>query len=360
MHALRLREVAGGAVLGRHGEDVAAGDDGDALAIRGGRDAGDVAGDVDESGTGGGGVLADGDGHDGGFTGGEVKPPDLAGLLEDDGVAAEGGELDVVVGEVRHLDGLLGGEVVAEEVGAGRAFGDEVDAAVGGPHGEEILRGVIGDVLEFAGLQVEDPDVVGHAAAVLFPGAEFAKDAVVGDLGVIGGVGGKAAPRDGQLGREIAGEADGAELADERVEGVPAGAEDDLGGGVAPAHDDVVRAHAVGEVVAVERGGDGEACGHAARGGHGVDLGVTVVLGGEGELLAVGRIAREDGVARAVGEAAGGAAGGGHGVELAAVGEGDVGAVGGGEAQQAGACVGGGLLGGDAAGAQGQQHKGAE
>ena len=45
----------------------------------------------------------------------------------------------------------------------------------------------------------------------------------------------EAAARDRELGGEVAGQADGVELADEGVEGVPAGAEDDLGGGVAHA-----------------------------------------------------------------------------------------------------------------------------
>ena len=68
------------------------------------------------------------------------------------------------------------------------------------------------------------------------------------------------------------------ELADEVVERVHARAEEDVLAVVRPAHDDVVRPHAVGDVVAAERGGVGEAFRLAALGGHDVDLGVAVVL----------------------------------------------------------------------------------
>ena len=46
---------------------------------------------------------------------------------------------------------------------------------------------------------------------------------------------------------------------------VHARAEDDVLAVVLPAHDDVVRPHAVGHVVAAEGGGVGEALRHAAR-----------------------------------------------------------------------------------------------
>src|SRR5262249_5522574 len=66
------------------------------------------------------------------------------------------------------------------------------------------------------------------------------------------------------------------------------------------------------------------------------DLGVAVVLGGEGELLAVGREAGEHLVAVVPGEPPGDAAGGRDGVEVAGVAEGDLVAVDGREPQQPG------------------------
>ena len=118
--------------------------------------------------------------------------------------------------------------------------------------------------------------------------------------------------------------------------GLHARAEHDERLGVLPGHDEVVRPHAVADVVAAEGGGGGQALGRAAVGGHGVDLGVAVVLAGEGELRAVGREAREGVVARAAGQAARGAAVLVDGVELPGVVEDDLRAVGRREAQQAG------------------------
>ena len=120
---------------------------------------------------------------------------------------------------------------------------------------------------------------------------------------------------------------------------MPAGAEHDLGGGVAPAEDDVIGSHAIGQIVAVEGGGGCESLRVAAAGGHDVDLGVAVVLSGEGELGTVARVTREDRVAGRIGEAARGATVGGDRVELAAVGERDGLIVGGRETQEAGRFV---------------------
>ena len=101
------------------------------------------------------------------------------------------------------------------------------------------------------------------------------------------------AARQRQLLRQAAVQRYRVKLADEVVEGVHARAEEDVFAVVLPAHDDVVRSHAVGDVVAAERGGVGEAARHAALGGHDVDLGVAVVLAGEGDPLAVRREAGE-------------------------------------------------------------------
>ena len=115
---------------------------------------------------------------------------------------------------------------------------------------------------------------------------------------------------------------------------VHARAENDQRLGVFPAHDDVVRPHAVGDIVAAERGGVGQPLRRAAFGRHDVDLGVAVVLRSEGELLAVGREARERSVAGTARQAARHSALFGDGVKLARVTEDDLAAVGGGKTQE--------------------------
>ena len=78
---------------------------------------------------------------------------------------------------------------------------------------------------------------------------------------------------------------------------------------VLPAHDDVVRSHAVRDFVAAQGGGIGQAARHAAGGRHDVHFGVAVVLGRERQLLAVGRKAGEHFVALVAGQLAGHPAG---------------------------------------------------
>ena len=84
---------------------------------------------------------------------------------------------------------------------------------------------------------------------------------------------------------------------------------------------DVVRPHAVGDVVAIQRGRVGEPLGHATLRRHQVDLGVAVVLAGEGEPFAVGREAGKHLEAGIAGQLAGDAARSRHAVEIAGVGE---------------------------------------
>ena len=90
----------------------------------------------------------------------------------------------------------------------------------------------------------------------------------------------------------------------------------------------IIWSHPVGDIVPSERGGGGEALRFAAIAGHDVDLGVAVILGGEGELLPVRRKMRERAVARAARQAAGHTSVFRNGVKLAGVTENDRFAVG--------------------------------
>ena len=53
-------------------------------------------------------------------------------------------------------------------------------------------------LLGLFGLEVVDPDLVGHAAAIALPGAELAEDAIVDQLGFVGRIVAEAAARQGQ------------------------------------------------------------------------------------------------------------------------------------------------------------------
>ena len=98
-------------------------------------------------------------------------------------------------------------------------------------------------------------------------------------------------------------------LADEIVERVHARAKENVFAVVLPTDDDVVGPHAVGHVIAAERGRVRQPARLAAFGGNHVNLGVAVVLAGEGEPFAVRREVRKHLVAGMAGEPAGHAAG---------------------------------------------------
>src|SRR5205814_10442468 len=57
-------------------------------------------------------------------------------------------------------------------------IGSKIDAVVRSPHRADILRGIVGQVLGRAVLEIVNPDVVRHSTAVMFPGSEFAEDPV--------------------------------------------------------------------------------------------------------------------------------------------------------------------------------------
>ena len=240
---------------------------------------------------------------------GRVEAVDVAAILEDDQPAVGGGELDVVVLEVGHLARLLRRRVVDEDVHRAVAVGEEIDL-VAHPHGEDVLGVVVGHVLHGFLVRVVDPDVVGHAAFVILPRAELTHHAVVSQTSAVGCVAAKAALGQGNRLGEPAVTTDGEESAAEAV--ADAVAIDDARAVRGPGHDDVVRPHAVAEVVAGVGRGVGQAHRLAAVGGDGVDLRVAVVLAGEGDRAAVGRKARKHFIARVRRQASGLAARSGH------------------------------------------------
>ena len=318
-------QVPGVAVLGGHGEDVAVGAEQGPLPVGADLVGVDAAVDLDDLAPPRDLVVGDDDGHAGRLFGGQVERVEIAAVLEDDVLGAERGELDVELGEARQLARRLGGEVVDVEVHPFRLVpvGQEVDA-VAAPHGDDVEGRVGGDVLDRLGGEVVDPDVVGHAAAVALPGPELAEDPVVGELRVVRGIGAEPAARQRELVRRPAVLRGQIELAVEIVPFGHARAEDDLAAVVGPAHDQVVRAHAVGDVVAAEAGRVGQTLGDAAAGRDEIDLAVAVVLAGEGDRGAVGREPGEGLVAFIVGgQLAGHAPGERHRVEVAGIAEDD-------------------------------------
>src|SRR5690606_33464728 len=115
------------------------------------------------------------------------------------GPGAHGGPLDIVGGEGGALGALAGARVVGPEVEAvlGPAVGEGVDG-VGGPHGGGVGALPVGHLLGFVGLEVEEPDIGGHAAAVALPGPEVARVGRIGEPLSVGADGALGAVGDGE------------------------------------------------------------------------------------------------------------------------------------------------------------------
>ena len=187
MHAGSAGQIARRAVLGRHGEHVAAGAEQGALAIRRNFVIGDVLADFFQHRPSGDEILGQHDGHFLRLLRGQVEAVNVAAIFVHDGIHAQRWKFDIEFAVVGELAGFLAGEIVHVEVHAFIfiAVGEKINL-VAVPHGDDVLRRVVGDVFDLLGCEIENPHVVGHAAAVAFPGAEFAEDAIVGHFFIVG------------------------------------------------------------------------------------------------------------------------------------------------------------------------------
>ena len=280
-----------------------------------------------------------------------VQPVQPSTILEDDGLAVRGRELDIVVLEVRHLLGLLRLRIVHEQVHDHVPVRGEEDL-IADPHGEDVLCVVVRDIFHLSGLGVIDPHVIRHAAPVVLPGAEFTHHAVVSQFLPVRGIGAETAFREGNLHRHPAFRTHGPELAGEAV--ADAVAIDDLLSVRGPAHHDVVRAHAVAQVIPAVGGRVGEPDRLAALGRDEIHFAVSVVFGGEGDALAVRRIPGKHFIADVGGQASGFAARYRYGPQVAGVGKRHFVAAYGRKAQQAG------LVGMGGGRREGYRHQGQE
>ena len=169
------------------------------------------------------------------------------------------------------------------------AVGEEIDF-VAMPHREHFAsRRSWSSLFGLLGGEIVNPQVVGHAAAVALPSAELAKDAVVGELRIVRRKRAETAARQRKLFRQAAVDRDGKELADEIVDEIGMRERKTivllscfqpmtmLFGPMRSATSSRWRV-----AVKVSRSR------RAALGGHEIDLGVAVVLAGEGEPFAVG------------------------------------------------------------------------
>ena len=183
---------------------------------------------------------------------------------------------------------MLGGAVIAEEVHRAVAVGAEIHL-VADPHREDVLRIVVGDVLDFLRLEVVNPHIVSHAAAIVFPSAELTHHTVVGNLLTVRRIRNPSTFRQGQLLGQAAIDVGDEKLPHKVVPALLARTKNNVLV-VLPCHNDVVRAHTVADVIAAQGGCVGQACGRATFGvRHDVNLCVSVILARKGQVFAIGR-----------------------------------------------------------------------
>ncbi len=109
--------------------------------------------------------------------GGKIKYRKVSCVFENDAIVAKGRKFDVVIGIIGQFTCCTRFCVIDKEIHGAVAVGAEINI-VAMPHRENILIVVISDVCNFFGIEIINPDIISHTAFVIFPGAEFAENAV--------------------------------------------------------------------------------------------------------------------------------------------------------------------------------------
>jgi hypothetical protein len=187
---------------------------------------------------------------------------------------------------VRDLFHLVAGQVERIDVQRQVAVGNEVDLVA--PPGRMLVgAGKIGQAPRGVLRQVIDPDVLGPAALIAFPGAELPLDGSVDDLAGVGGKRAAAAFRDRQRRFQAAVQGDQEKPAHALAPRGAVAAHQDLAAVGGPVHDHVVVAAARrhdADIVVI-----GQLPRRAAGGRHDVHLPRAGVFAREGDPAAIGR-----------------------------------------------------------------------
>ena len=216
---------------------------------------------------------------------GRVEDVDLAAFFEGDAAVAAGRPQDVIVLEGGDLFDLGRLQVIGIEVERQVPVGDEDDLVLD-PDGVLVRAFEIGESLGRVLVQIVGPDVLGPAALVALPGAEFAGDGRVGDRPAVRRERAAAGFGDLQGRLQSAVEADQEILPVPLAEGRAVAAEKDLFGIRGPVQDLIVvsaaRRHEADRIVI------GQLTGRSAFGGDDVHLAGARILARKGNPFAVG------------------------------------------------------------------------
>ncbi len=169
-----VRDVARGALVGRHGEDLAARGDRNARGRRGERRAGHLVADIAPFGPPRGQIGGERDRQGRSGATRHVERMEHAACLIDDPAALRGDVADIPVGLTGELGDLLACGIVAEDVRTGvPAVGQEIELAVH-PHGVELGRAIARNVGLGAGGKVDQLERGGEPAAIAAPAIDAA------------------------------------------------------------------------------------------------------------------------------------------------------------------------------------------
>ena len=224
------------------------------------------------------------------LAGRRVETVQIPGVLIDNRPAVRARELDIIVGISGHFLRSPGLCIIGKYIHRLVPVGDEEDF-VPDPHRDDVLGHIVSDVLYLLRGRVVNPDVVRHAATVIFPCTELAEHPVVGHSLPVRRKAAEPAFRQGQAFRHSALRGYFPELARKPVpDAVPVDHLPVRG----PGQHHIVGTHAVAHVITRVGGSPAQAARLSAFRRDNIDLTVAVILAGKGNIFSVRRIARKN------------------------------------------------------------------
>ena len=121
------------------------------------------------------------------FIAAAVKRIEIPPIFKNDGRSVSRREFHIIIIKITHFAYRSGGKVILKDIHRTVAVGEKING-IAHPHRDDILGGVFRDFFHLLAFEVENKNVIGHPAFVVFPCAEFAKDLVESQLFPIGRV----------------------------------------------------------------------------------------------------------------------------------------------------------------------------
>ena len=214
----------------------------------------------------------------------------ITSIFKNDRIAVCARELHIVFREISHFSGLFGLCVVDKEIHRTVTIREE-EYLISDPHRDNILCDIVRNVFYRFLFRIIDPDIIGHTALIIFPGTEFTHHAVIGQLFSVRRIATETAFRQRDHFRKAAFFIHRIQFPVETTTDTVT--VNDTASVRSPVHYDIVRSHAVAQVITLVGCRIGNTQRFSSRRRDRVHFRVSIVLSGKCNCFTIRRKTRE-------------------------------------------------------------------